>query len=161
VDPRDFGKPQIYEMRKERETTIGSSAQVVLEIIVIAKPELVQNRNTYKQQIPKISERFGKCWSPFSELQELLKIATACKSCAGEYPGTTHAHTDVYFNEFGQIVLAKHSRPKKQKKTRKCRKPCILKIHEGSREIMPFGRLAIIVQEKKVWTGPGNFFHDF
>jgi hypothetical protein len=53
VDPRDFGKPQIYEMRKERETTIGSSAQVVLEIIVIAKPELVQNRNTYKQQISK------------------------------------------------------------------------------------------------------------
>ena len=53
VDPRDFGKPQIYEMRKERETTIGSSAQVVLEIIVIAKPGLVQNRNTYKQQISK------------------------------------------------------------------------------------------------------------
>jgi hypothetical protein len=61
--------------------------------------------------------------------------------------------------------LAQHSgkaQPaKKHKKNRKCRKPCILKIHEGSREIMPFGRLAIIVQEKKVWAGPGNFLGIF
>ena len=41
-----------------------------------------------------------------------MKIAKAYKSCAGEYPGLTHAHTDLHFNEFWHIILAKHSRPK-------------------------------------------------
>ncbi len=79
----------------------------------------------------------------------------------GEYPGITHAHTDLYFNEFWHNSGKAQPAPQKQKKNRKCRKPCILKIHEGSREIMPFGRLAIIVQEKKVWAGPGDFFTIF
>jgi hypothetical protein len=67
----------------------------------------------------------------------------------------------LYFNEFWHNSGKAQPAPQKQKKNRKCRKPCILKIHEGSREIMPFGRLAIIVQEKKVWAGPGDFFRDF
>jgi hypothetical protein len=36
-----------------------------------------------------------------------------------------------------------------------------LLINSGSREIMAFGRLAFIVQEKKVWACPGIFFSIF
>jgi hypothetical protein len=76
----------------------------------------------------------------------------------GEYPGTTHAHTDLYFNEFWHNSGKAQPAPQKQKKKRKCRKPCILKIHEGSREIMPFGRFAIIVQEKRFGPAQAIFF---
>jgi hypothetical protein len=41
--------------KEEREIMIGSSAQVVLEIVVLAKPELVQDTSTCKQQISKSS----------------------------------------------------------------------------------------------------------
>jgi hypothetical protein len=40
------------------------------------------------------------------------------------------------------------AQPAKKKKKTEMPKSCILKIHEGSREIMAFGRLAIIVPEK-------------
>jgi hypothetical protein len=66
----------------------------------------------------------------------------------------------VYFSESWQISLAKHSRQKKKKNPEMPKNP-LLSIEKWSREIMPFGRLAIIVQEKKVWAGPGDFFVTF
>jgi hypothetical protein len=124
----------------------------------------LRSLSSYKTQthadnrVPEVRKIFGKSWSPFSELQEILKIVTACKSCVGEYPGPTHAHTDLHFNEFWQIILAKHSPGQKKKKNPEMRQIYLLLINSGSREIMAFGRLAFIVQEKKVWACPGIFF---
>jgi hypothetical protein len=128
-------------MRKERDITIGSSAQVVLEIVLIAKPELVEDTHTYKQQISK------SLWNIWKILVAILRIARTSEhrnSMQKLCGGIPRAYTCTHWFALRRILANNSGKAQPAKTTKK---------KNGNAEIRAF--LRSMRGHGKLWPSEG------